>query len=97
MQTVIEILQVISMPVSILIAVLGFARSQNKDAKSDGAQAATMLSDIGYIKSGIDDVKAEQRQQRQWNETTSGRLSAAEANIGELRRRIGDLHDLRDR
>lgn len=92
MEIFIDILQIVSMPVSVLIAVLGFMRNSKKDAKDDGAQVATMMSDIGYIKSGVDDVKAEQRTQRVWNEDMVVRMAKVEASAAQAHKRLDEMH-----
>lgn len=92
MEIFIDILQIVSMPVSILIAVLGFMKNSKKDAKDDGAQVATMMSDIGYIKSGVDDVKAEQRTQRVWNEDMVVRMAKVEASAAQAHKRLDEMH-----
>ncbi len=55
--------------VSILIAILGFALSVGTffigritAAKNTGQEYGVMLTDIGYIKSGIDDMKKKMEQ-----------------------------------
>ena len=92
MDIFLDILQVISTPLSIGIAVIGFMRTTKKDAKDDGAQVATMMSDIGYIKSGVDDVKAEQRTQRVWNEDMVVRMAKVEASAAQAHKRLDELH-----
>ena len=92
MDIFLNILQAISMPLSIGIAVIGFMRTTKKDAKDDGAQVATMMSDIGYIKSGVDDVKAEQRTQRVWNEDMVARMAKVEASAAQAHKRMDELH-----
>lgn len=92
MDIFLNILQTISMPLSIGIAVIGFMRTTKKDAKDDGAQVATMMSDIGYIKSGVDDVKAEQRTQRVWNEDMVARMAKVEASAAQAHKRLDELH-----
>lgn len=92
MDIFLNILQAISTPLSIGIAVIGFMRTTKKDAKDDGAQVATMMSDIGYIKSGVDDVKAEQRTQRVWNEDMVVRMAKVEASAAQAHKRLDELH-----
>ena len=59
-------------------------------AKSD----ATVLSDIGYIKSGIDDIKTEQREQRKFNAEIVSRLVKVEESAKQAHKRIDtvDVH-----
>lgn len=92
METLTAILDFVSLPLTMGIAVLGFMRTTKKDAKEDGAQNATMMSELGYIKSGIDDVKAEQRQQRSWNEAMATRMAQVEASAKQAHRRLDEMH-----
>jgi hypothetical protein len=39
-----------------------------------------MLTELGYIKSGVDDIKAEQREQRKINTEFYSRLAAVEGS-----------------
>ena len=36
-----------------------------RNLKNDGAQSGSLLSDVGYIKAGIDDLKKEQKDQKE--------------------------------
>ena len=59
---------IIGVACTILGAVLGyvaFLRNAKSDSKADGKQDGTILTELGYIKGGIDEIKAEQREQRQ--------------------------------
>lgn len=51
----------------------------------------TVLSEIGYIKSGVDDIKAEQREQRKTNTEFVSRLTAVEASAKQAHKRIDTL------
>lgn len=51
----------------------------------------TVLSEIGYIKSGVDDIKAEQREQRKTNTEFVSRLTAVEASTKQAHKRIDTL------
>lgn len=70
------------------IGVATFARNKSKDDKSEGQQSGQMLTELGYIKSGIDDIKSEQREQRKINTETATKLAAVEASAKQAHRRI---------
>ena len=55
------------------------------------AAAGTMLSDIGYIKSGVDDIKAEQKEQRKTNIEVVSRITAVEESAKQAHKRIDEL------
>lgn len=92
MDMIIDIFQALSMPITILIAVLGFAKTSQKDAKGDGAQMGTVLTELGYIKSSVDDIKTEQRMQHTWNESMATRMAAVEASAKQAHNRLDELH-----
>ena len=61
-----------------VISYATFSRGKGKDDRSDGRQIGTVLTELGYIKSNTDEIKAEQREQRKVNTTVEGRLAAAD-------------------
>lgn len=99
-----DTLQIVSVAIGIVgtccSIVFGYAlfrRNNKADDSSDGRQTGTMLSDIGYIKSGVDDIKRKQEKQDNFNltimqEITSAKESAASAHkrIDGIEKRIGN-------
>ena len=70
------------------IGILTFSRNKTKDDKSEGRQNGQMLTELGYIKSGIDDIKTEQREQRKINTEHATKLAAVEASAKQAHLRI---------
>lgn len=70
------------------IGIASFSRSKSKDDKSEGQQSGQMLTELGYIKSGIDDIKTEQREQRKINTETATKLAAVEASAKQAHKRL---------
>ena len=84
--------------IGIICTVLGaavgyatFSRNKEKDDKSDGQQLGTVLTELGYIKSNTDEIKAEQREQRRINTEVYSRLTAVEASAKSAHHRIDRL------
>ena len=50
------------------------------------------MTEIGYIKSGIDDIKAEQREQRNTNTQFLERLTAVEASAKQAHKPVSYTH-----
>jgi len=50
-----------------------------------------LLSDIGYIKSGVDDIKSEQKEQRKTNIEVVSRLTAVEESAKQAHKRIDEI------
>lgn len=68
-----------------------FARNKKSDTANEAKSDATVLTEIGYIKGGIDDIKAEQREQRKTNTEFVERLVAVEASAKQAHKRIDTL------
>lgn len=43
-----------------VLGIAGYRRTFKSDAKQEGAESAIMLTELGYIKSSVDDVKKAQ-------------------------------------
>ena len=80
---------------AVLISYLAFSRNKTKEDKREGQQDGVMLTELGYIKSGIDDIKNEQRDQRKVNTEMYSRMSAVEASAKQAHRRL-DLMEGRE-
>ena len=74
-----------------VISYATFSRGKGKDDRSDGRQIGTVLTELGYIKSNTDEIKAEQREQRKVNTTVEGRLAAVESSAKSAHHRIDRL------
>lgn len=70
------------------LGLLTFSRNKAKDDKTEGQQSGQMLTELGYIKSGIDDIKTEQREQRKINTEYATRMAAVEASAKQAHLRI---------
>ena len=90
-QEALTILSVISTVCAIVFGYMAFARNRKKDDTDEGRAAGTMLSDIGYIKSGVDDIKAEQKEQRKTNIEVVSRITAVEESAKQAHKRIDEL------
>lgn len=88
-------------PVSVIIALITFLRNARKDAVKDATastQALSVLnSDLGYIKSSTDDIKAEMKAQRQDIIDLKIALKSVEESTKQAHKRIdgleGRLHE----
>ena len=76
---------------SIVFAYLAFSRNKKKDDEGQGLQLGTIQSDLGYVKSGIDDIKNEQREQRNINIALTSRVTAVEESAKQAHKRIDHL------
>jgi hypothetical protein len=76
----------------LIINAINAARSKAKDVQNDSAQNATVLVELGTIKGGIQDIKDEQKAQRETNIEFVQRLTAVEESTKQAHKRI-DHHE----
>jgi len=83
--------------VSTLCAIVFGYTSYRRDQKKENEAEGSLISDIGYIKAGIDDLKKQQaRTEERYIEVVS-RLTAVEASARQAHKRIDDhIKDTRD-
>lgn len=81
---------------NVIITAVNLWRSKNKDTKGDSAQATTLLVEIGAIKSGVEDIKAEQKAQAKTNIEVLQRLTAVEESAKQAHKRIDRIQEGRD-
>ena len=77
-----------------LTALFSYAahqRAVKQDSQTDGENKGVMLSDIGYIKAGIDDLKREQRDMRLSINEISERIARVEESVKQAHKRINGL------
>ena len=86
-----QILTAVSVIAAVVFGYLAFVRNKKKDDEQDGQDKGTMLSDIGYIKAGVDDIKAEQKEQRKTNMEVVSRLTAVEESAKQAHKRIDEI------
>ena len=76
---------------AIIFAVLAFRRNNKADDTSFGKQTGEILTNIGYIKSGVDDIKRKQERQDEQHIEVVERLSAVESSTKQAHHRIDSL------
>lgn len=91
MENAMTVLSVISTVCAIVFGYIAFVRNRDSDKTKEAKSNATILTELGYIKGGIDDVKAEQREQRKTNTNFVGRLVSAEASAKQAHKRLDHI------
>jgi len=74
-----------------------FKRNRKADDESEGKESGTMLTEIGYIKAGIDDIKRKQEKQDERHVEIITRVTAVEQSAKQAHRRIDRLEGRADR
>jgi len=83
--------------VGLIISYAVFSRNKAKDDKGEGQQIGQVISDVGYIKSGIDDIKSEQREQRKINTELFTRIATVEASAKQAHKRLDHMEGREER
>lgn len=88
MEWILSGLSAFSTVCAIVFGYVAFSRNKKKDNEDEAKTNGTMLTEIGYIKGGIDDIKTEQREQRKTNTEFVSRLTAVEESAKQAHKRI---------
>ena len=76
-----------------IVAYLTFIKKKDKDNVEEGENRGVIASDIGYIKSGVDDLKRETREMRGDVSTLSERVTRVEESTKQAHKRIDEFKD----
>ncbi len=74
-----------------LFSYIAYQRAQRKENKEEGENKGVMMSDIGYIKAGVDDLKREQRETAASVGRLSERITRVEESTKQAHKRIDEL------
>lgn len=85
------ILSIVSSGCAILFGYLAFSRNKKTDDTNEGKKDGVVLTELGYIKSGVDDIKRKQERQDERNTNFEGRLSKVEASATQAHKRIDSV------
>lgn len=90
-----EIIQLITTVSMALIATLTFFIGRMTVRHGEGKEDGQIVSDMGYVKSGVDDIKRKQEQQEAKEEShhleVIGRLAGVEESVKSAHKRIDRL------
>ena len=81
---------------SIYFGVKAYRRNNRQDDTGEGHSKGVILTEIGYIKSGIDDIKREQSCQRENYVQVVSRLATVEASAKQAHHQIDGLEQRRE-
>ena len=91
-----EFSTVIAIVGTVCSAIFGYAlfrRNNKSDDTNEGRQTGTMLSELGYIKSGVDDIKRKQESQDSINLQVMAGIQQAKDSAASAHKRIDGLED----
>lgn len=86
-------LSIIIAVVGCLLAVITFFIGRQSASKQEGREAGQMLSEMGYLKSGIDDIKAEIKEQRKTYEALQNRVTIVERDLKTVFNKLDEIKE----
>ena len=93
-----ELATIISIAAGVCGIIFGLAiffRNERSDDAQDGKKDGVVLTELGYIKSGVDDIKRKQEKQEQQHIEVISRLTAVEASAKQAHKRIDTIEGRR--
>ena len=78
----------------IAFGVAAFLRNRHADDTEGGKTVGTVLTELGYIKSGVDDIKRKQERQDEQNMQVAARLTAVEASAKQAHKRLDRIEEV---
>lgn len=89
-------INVLAAAVGCAAALATFFVGRFSAARSSGKDDGVLLTDMGYIKSGVDDIRREQREQAKTNIEVLTRLVAVEAAARQAHQRLDTLEERKE-
>lgn len=87
------IIGIICAVASAVVAALALRRSMAKDTSDSGKAGGVILTEIGYIKSGVDDIKRHQEKQDDQYLDLRQRVTKVEASATQAHKRIDGIEE----
>lgn len=78
---------------TIIFAYISYQKGKTKDDRTEGREGGQVLTELGYIKSGVDDIKRKQEKQDERHLEVVERLSTLESSTKSAHKRIDNLED----
>lgn len=91
------VLGILGTACAIVFGLASYRRNRKTDDANEGRQNGTVLTEIGYIKSGVDDIKRKQEKQDEQYLSTVTRLTAVEQSAKQAHKRLDRLEGRTDK
>ena len=87
-QVILTVISAVSAICAIVFGFLAFRRNDKSDQSEAGRKDGIILTELGYVKSGVDDIKRKQDKQDAQHIEVDQRLSAVESSAKQAHHRI---------
>lgn len=79
------------MAISLVFSWLAFRQRDKADTKAEAKSDGVLISDVGYIKAGVDDLKRDSRETHHTLDTYNERITRCEESCKQAHHRIDEL------
>lgn len=90
-ELMVTLVSVVGTITAIIFSSISYSASKKKDTSSDGQRIGALMTELGYIKSGIDDIKHKQEKADERYIEIITRLTAVEESTKSAHKRITDV------
>lgn len=97
METFLTAISVVSTICAIAFGYAAFSRNRKTDTTDEAKNDATVLSEIGYMKAGVDDIKRKLEKQDERHLEIMTRLTAVEVSAKQAHKRLDQMEGREDR
>ena len=92
---IVTLIGVIGTVCGVIFGYIGYQRGLKKDSTDTGKNDGVLLSDVGYIKSGIDDLKRKQELTDERHYALAERVTKVEESAKQAHHRIDEIKSKR--
>lgn len=85
-----SIISTLAIILGMLFGIVALFRNKKTDDSGDGQKMGMIMSDLGYVKSNTDEIKAEQQRQRDTNTRFAVELAEVAASAKQAHKRLDE-------
>lgn len=89
----VTVISVVAAIAGVVYGATTYSRNKKKDNAEDGKESGVILTELGYIKSGVDDLKRKQDKQDEQTMQLLRGLTAVEESAKQAHKRIDTLEE----
>ncbi len=89
----VTLISILAAVAGVVFGVITFFRNKKKDDSEDGRESGTILTELGYIKSGVDDLKRKQEKSDETIMNFMKDLTAVQESTKQAHKRLDVLED----
>lgn len=93
---IITLIGVVGTACGIIFGYLGYRKGLQKDSLENGKNNGVLMSDVGYIKAGVDDLKRKQETAEARHFALAERVTKVEESSKQAHKRIDRLENVRE-